>query len=431
MVENCTNPVTPSRLISFYVPSNVKICVEFIYCAKLYDDDEWRYLTKWVNYGWNENSWEPEESFDPWGRKTVKKFWRAVKADPARPYPLNTVFKLTPEEMDAKKMKLSPVTKWSDNPPPRSPSPGISTYPVTQTPETNVPSGAAPWEENEGDGYETGSTTEGDGEDFAKPDNTNRRKRRRQGVESQRASKKKATVAEVHAETTQPFLPVPGSFNPTKLKIFMRGNYGLQHPTDPEQTFKDFSMRSRRPNDSRDAEMSTPHLYATDPDREVTPWPDPTDPEPTFSVPRSELFVGVIDPFLLQIDHDMQQQQQIANSWNTEMDVDPDEEVESRSEADMHNAPMDIEQHEPYLARVHFGPEPMDVNMKEPSPDLDSDTGELALEDVLKIPEDSEEEVEDELVELEHSDDDGKGGAPQYFTLFSLYHTRGIPGLLF
>jgi len=39
---------------------------------------EWKYFVKWVGYGRDHNSWEPEKNFDKFSGNMVDQFWRNV-----------------------------------------------------------------------------------------------------------------------------------------------------------------------------------------------------------------------------------------------------------------------------------------------------------------------------------------------------------------
>ncbi|KAG7090525.1 hypothetical protein E1B28_009634 [Marasmius oreades] len=257
-----TNAISTSREVTppLYTPDGTQLYeVEFVYAARLTTDDEWEYRTKWTNYGWIENTWEPQSSFCL-SEETIEEFWRLTEGDPgALDHPLNKTYALTPEQLDAYRLKMSKVTKRSkpEDLPPRSPSPILARPHTPQRgvklPEVDEQSDMS-WEETEGDAYETGSATdsEEEGDSLEPEDNAEPTKpptKRNRNLKRTRES---------HPDSTQPYLPVPGSILETKLNLYMNTDYALQHPEDPGRQYKDFSMKTRRNDDSHKSDVP-PH----------------------------------------------------------------------------------------------------------------------------------------------------------------------------
>ncbi|KAI3622565.1 chromodomain y-like 2 [Moniliophthora roreri] len=222
--------------------------VELIVAARIDETGAWEYYVKWTDYSWQESTWEPEESMLLCD-EALDDFWGTIGPEvrhQADKYRIGKHFIIPDEEIDQHR-PFSPVTKRSPGfipkeikkltikimPPEkrklllkrnRSPSPG---------------------------GYETGSTTEIEGEGDSddeddlknfKPSarlNHSSCKDRQAGKLSASKKMKVTNTAGGPYPAAHQYNPVCGSSLLTKAELFRRRGYRLQVPEDQARHFLD------------------------------------------------------------------------------------------------------------------------------------------------------------------------------------------------
>ncbi|KAL0065785.1 hypothetical protein AAF712_007273 [Marasmius tenuissimus] len=241
--------------------------VEFIFGAKVSENGQWEYLTKWLNYSATENTWEPESSFSRFAMWSVNEFWKRLGRkgvrERIRDFSAGTQFAVPAEELENSdhSFEMEPVTKKTKYPKLIVRGPAL--------PEVH-PDAANDVDDS---GNEIGSTTEVEEElnvqvtyDDDEPQQSVRCSRGASRSNRQKDPKlSKRAAAELYPETTQPYLTVSGSLLHTKAKLYQDNGYVLVQPGDPERTFKEFSMNTR-PNTQRGGDNPLLNEYSREED---------------------------------------------------------------------------------------------------------------------------------------------------------------------
>ncbi|KAK1225511.1 hypothetical protein PQX77_011548 [Marasmius sp. AFHP31] len=248
--------------------------VEFIIGARVSEQGDWEYRTKWLNYSAIENSWEPEGSFSPLAVWSVGEFWKRLGRKGVREkiddFPAGTQFAVPAEELENSdnSFEMEPVTKKTK-------------LPTVIIRGPALPEGRPdPANDVDDPGYETGSTTEVEEElnvevtyDDDEDDEPRRTGRRGHGTSRSNRQKdsklSKRAAAELYPETTQPYWATPGSLLYTKSRLCQDSGYALVQPGDPERTFKEFSM-NKRPNTQRGGDNPLLNEYSREKDLNIS-----------------------------------------------------------------------------------------------------------------------------------------------------------------